>query len=214
MPPKKPVRKKAVVRKKPVAARKNAVAKKKARSPGAMRRAEAFFVANVGKVLGNPTLRRVIGGTADSWTRRVRELREKLGYNILTNVDRSDLKPGEYILIDLHRRPVVSAKISKKLRATVLERNGYTCQSCGIGAGEIHEDGRPARLQIGHIIDASHGGKPEMDNLRALCSLCNEGSANVAPPRRNRSQILAVLRRSRPDDQRAALAWLKKKFGE
>jgi 5-methylcytosine-specific restriction endonuclease McrA len=181
---------------------------------GTLARAEAYFIEHVGEVLDNKTLREAIGGTSDSWTRRVRELREKLGYKIRTHLDRSDLRPGQYMLEDLHRVPVVASSINKKLRAFILERNGYTCGSCGIGAGDTHEDGRPARLQIGHIIDASHGGTNDPSNLRALCSLCNEGSSNISPARQNRSQLLASLRRARPDDQEAAFEWLKKKLGK
>ncbi len=181
---------------------------------GALAKAEAYFVQHVGEVLDNKTLRKVIGGEADSWTRRVRELREKLGYKIRTHLDRSDLKPGQYMLEDLHRVPIVSSSINKKLRSLILERNGYTCQSCGVGAGDIHEDGRPARLQIGHIIDASHGGTNDPSNLRALCSLCNEGSSNISPARQSRSQLLAAIRRANPADQEAALEWLRKKLGK
>jgi hypothetical protein len=179
-----------------------------------LRRAEAFFTSNVGKVFDNKTLREAIGGTTDSWTRRIRELRDELGYNVQTNSERPDLKPGEYVLVDLKRRPVVSRKISKKLRSMVLERNGYACQACGIGAGEMHDNDRPARLHIGHVSDAYHGGKPEMDNLRALCSLCNEGAANVSLPRASKSQIIAMLRRTAPSEQREALEWLKRKLGK
>ena len=194
--------------------RKNAAKKKAARPPGALRRAETFFTANVGKVFGHDILRDVIGGKTDSWTRRIRELRDELGYNIETKSERPDLRPDEYILVDLKRRPIVSRKINKKLRAQVLERNGYTCQACGIGAGEIHDNGRPARLHIGHVSDAYYGGKPELENLRSLCSLCNEGAANVSPPRANKSQVIAMLRRTSPSEQRAAFEWLRRKLGE
>jgi len=184
------------------------------RKVGALRRAEAYFVEHVGEILDNSTLREAIGSGSDSWTRRVRELRENLGYKIRTHLDRPDLKPGQYILEDLHRIPVVARPVNKKLRAFILERNGYTCASCGIGAGEIHEDARPARLHIGHIIDASHGGANDPSNLRALCSLCNEGSSNISPARESQSQLLAILRRARPDSQLAAFEWLRKRLGK
>jgi hypothetical protein len=177
-------------------------------------RAEAYFIEHVGQILDNKTLREAVGGTSDSWTRRVRELRENLGYKIRTHLDRPDLKPGQYMLEDLHRLPVVARSINKTLRAFILERNGYTCGSCGVGAGDIHEDGRPARLQIGHVIDASHGGTNDPSNLRALCSLCNEGSSNISPARQSQSQLLATLRRANVDDQQVAFEWLRKKLGE
>lgn len=187
---------------------------KSRRRPGTLARAEAYFIEHVGQILDNKTLREAVGGTSDSWTRRVRELRENLGYKIRTHLDRPDLKPGQYMLEDLHRLPVVARSINKTLRAFILERNGYTCGSCGVGAGDIHEDGRPARLQIGHVIDASHGGTNDPSNLRALCSLCNEGSSNISPARQSQSQLLATLRRANVDDQQVAFEWLRKKLGE
>src|SRR5580698_8715543 len=80
--------------------------------------------------------------------------------NIVTHNDRSELKPGEYVLVDLKPLPAFERGISKEVRAYVLDRNGFTCQMCGIAAGEPHPDdgGRKARLHIGHIIDKSMGG--------------------------------------------------------
>jgi 5-methylcytosine-specific restriction endonuclease McrA len=192
------------------------VARTKSSQPrkGTLRRAEAYFIDHVGEILDNKVLRREIGDGSDSWTRRVRELREKLGYKIRTNLDRPDLKPGQYMLEDLRRSPLVERSVSKKLRAFILERNGYTCQSCGIGAGDIHEDDRPARLQIAHVVDVSHGGTNDASNLRALCSLCNEGSSNISPARQSQSQLLATLRRAKPADQQVALEWLRKRLGK
>ena len=75
-----------------------------------------------------------------------------------------------------------SRGISREIRARVLERNGYTCQMCGVAAGDIHpHDGRPVTLHMGHIIDKSKGGKDEINNLKSLCSVCNEGAQNIQP---------------------------------
>ena len=87
---------------------------------------------------------------------------------------------------------------------------------CGAGAGDpdIHNPGRKVRLHIGHIIDRIHGGKDEPDNLRALCSTCNEGAKNLVQEPPSWSWLLSQLRRAKVNDQRAALKWLKEKFGE
>lgn len=182
-----------------------------ARERGAKARLRDFFVQNVGKVLDSDTLREVAG--ASEWARRIRELRQFEGMNIQTHNDNSSLKPGEYLLVNLKPLPVFSSVISKETRAFVLDRNGFTCQMCGVGAGESHPyNNRPARLHIGHIIDQSHGGTNEPGNLRALCSVCNEGAANVTLARPASTKLLAQIRRAPGTEQLKVLEWLAKKF--
>ena len=62
-----------------------------------------YFIANVGKILTSEQLREVAG--TSEWARRVRELRNEEGMNIVTHNDRSDLKIGQYLLIDLKLVP-------------------------------------------------------------------------------------------------------------
>lgn len=182
---------------------------------GAKARLRAHFLAHVGKVIDSKTLQRVSGGKTE-WARRVRELRNEEGLNIETHNDTASLKPGQYRLKDLKPLPAFNRRISKETRAFVLDRNGFTCQMCGIAAGEAHPDdgGRRARLHIGHIVDLSHGGTDDPNNLRALCSLCNEGAANITLARPTRSQLLAQIRRAPRSDQLEVLTWLKGKFGQ
>jgi 5-methylcytosine-specific restriction endonuclease McrA len=68
-------------------------------------------------------------------------------------------------------------------------------------------------LTIGHIVDKSKGGTDTPDNLRAVCTNCNEGLQNIAPQKPDRTHLLAQTRRATIDDQRAVLDWLLKKFG-
>ena len=105
-----------------------------------------------------------------------------------------------------------SKSISGRLRAQVLERNGYTCQMCGIGAGDPTDDGRRARLHVGHIKDRSHGGTDTLDNLRALCSACNQGAKNIVQEPPSWVWLLSQLRRASIGDQRKARDWLEKKL--
>jgi len=102
-------------------------------------------------------LRGVAG--ANEYGRRIRELRNEEGFQILTHNDRSDLKPGEYLLLSRKPLPAFSRDISKELRALVLDRNGFTCQMCGAVAGEVdpYDPSRKTRLHIGHIVDKSAG---------------------------------------------------------
>lgn len=172
----------------------------------------SHFLANVGRILGSDELRQIAG--ISEWARRVRELRNEEGYQILTHNDRAELRPGQYLLVDPKPLPAFSRSLSKEVRALVLERNGFTCQMCGIAAGEPHPDdsGRPCRLHIGHIVDRSHGGTDEAMNLRALCSVCNEGASNLSPTRPELVRLLAQVRRATREDQLAVLDWLSSKF--
>jgi hypothetical protein len=171
----------------------------------------AYFRQNVGEVLDSNVLKRVAG--VSEWARRVRELRDLEGWQIETNNDAADLKPGQYRLVSLKLLPVLGDSISKGLRAEILDRNGYTCQMCGAAPGEAHPfDGRQVRLHIGHIVDLSHGGTNDSSNLRALCSVCNEGAANVTPDRPTAQKLIAQLRRAPRSAQTTVLEWLEQKF--
>lgn len=182
------------------------------REPGARKKLKDFLLQHVGVVLDSDDLRSA-SGNASEWARRVRELRNEEGMNIVTHNDRSELKPGQYMLLDTKPLPSFARTMSKETRAYVLDRNGFTCQMCGIAAGEIHPfDGRKARLHIGHIIDKSQGGSDDYSNLRAICSVCNEGAANITLDRPTAAKLLAQIRRAPGTEQLAVLEWLISKF--
>jgi hypothetical protein len=171
-----------------------------------------FLVANVGKVLTTQQIRKVSG--ISEYARRIRELRDEEGFQIKSHIDRADLKPGEYILESLERKPVISRTISPQLRNEILERNGFTCQLCGAGAGDPDpfNPNRKVRLHVDHIRPISQGGKDERDNLRVLCSACNQGRSNVQPPSESALNILAKIRKLPRDEQREIFSFLKQKF--
>jgi hypothetical protein len=173
-----------------------------------------FFLANIDIVLNSKDIREASGG-ASEWARRTRELREEDGYQILSHKDRADLKPGQYLLETTERLPAFKRGISKETRAWVLERNGYTCQMCGVAAGDPDPLGgtRHVRLTMGHIKDKSKGGDDTPQNLRVVCTNCNEGLQNTALPKPDRIHLLAQVRRATIDDQEALLKWLLRKFG-
>ena len=182
------------------------------RQPGSKAKLRAFFLDNIGRVLDSEVLSQV-GGKSE-WARRVRELRGQEGYEILTHKDRSDLKPGQYLLVSAERRDNASERsISKETRAYVIDRDGNTCQMCGVAAGEIHPfDGRPTRMQLGHVIDKSKGGSDEADNLRLLCSVCNEGASNLTLVRPDALSLLIQTRRAPSKVQLEVMHWLLKKY--
>ena len=172
-----------------------------------------FFLQNVGKVVESRAIQKASGGVVE-WARRVRELRNESGYQILSHKDRADLKPNQYLLETTKRLPAFARGVSKQTRAWVLERNGYTCQMCGVAAGDPDPLGsnRTVRLTMGHIVDKSKGGTDDAQNLRAVCTNCNEGLQNTALPKPDRIHLLAQVRKATITDQQALLKWLLLKF--
>ena len=173
----------------------------------------AYLLDNIGRVVNSKQLQEASHG-ASEWARRLRELRDEEGYEILSHKDSADLKPGEYILSSAKRRPAFKRDVSKETKAIVLERNGYTCQMCGAAAGDPDpfNVNRTIRLTLGHIIDKSKGGEDTPSNLRAVCSNCNEGLQNAAPMKPDRLQLLSQIRRATIEDQKAVLEWMLRKF--
>ena len=177
---------------------------------------ERFFKNKVavGDIVTNDQIRKV-AAPGSTYTRRIREMRED-GWKIDTHRDDASLKPGEYRLAappPSTRAYTFSRGISNRLRSAVLERNGFTCQTCGLGAEETDPDtGRQVKLQVGHIVDRAHGGKDEMSNLRAMCSRCNEGARHLTQEPPSWVWLLSQIRRASIGDQQQAYNWLKAKF--
>ena len=183
---------------------------------GSKEKIRRFLLANIGRIIQSHEIQKAAGG-AVQYSRRLRELREQEGWPILTHNDSTNLKPGQYLMkTKPPLRPAVSfgSGISAKLRAQVLDRNGFTCQMCGATPGEVDpETGRKVRLHIGHIKDRSLGGKDELANLRALCSTCNQGAKNITTEKPTSIWLLAQVRRAGLDEQRAVFNKLRDKFG-
>jgi hypothetical protein len=182
---------------------------------GARDKLREFLLANVGRVLEWEELREAAGGITE-WGRRIRELRNEEGYQILTNNDRADLKPGQYMLLNSTPLPAFERAISKETRSLVLDRNGFTCQMCGAVAGEPHpyDEARKTRLHIGHIVDKTMGGTDDISNLRAICSVCNEGARNLTVDRPSARKLLIQVRRATGADQQEVLNWLIRKYSK
>lgn len=184
---------------------------------GSKEKIRQFLLANIGRVVESHELQAAADG-AGQYGRRLRELRDEEGWPILSHNDSSELKPGQYLLREapVHtERPQFARTISFKLRAEVLDRNGFTCQMCGLTPGDIDPaTGRKVRLHIGHIKDKSLGGKDELSNLRTLCSTCNQGAKNITTEKPSAIWLLSQVRRTGRDEQMAVYEWLKGKFDD
>lgn len=60
--------------------------------------------------------------------------------------------------------------ISPRLRAMILERDGFACVKCG----NVAQDG--IKLHIGHIVPVCQGGTNDESNLQTECAECNLGT--------------------------------------
>ena len=183
---------------------------------GSKARIRQFLLAHIGEIITSIQIRDAAGTDVSEWARRVRELREQEGWVILTHNDSTDLKPGQYLLKESPpEKPLrFDRSISAKLRAEVFDRNGFTCQSCGLSPGDTDPySGRKVRLHVGHIKDKNLGGKDELSNLRSLCSTCNQWAKNITGEKPTAIWLLSQVRRAGQDEQRAVYDWLLRKFG-
>lgn len=62
--------------------------------------------------------------------------------------------------------------ISRKLRTQILNRDQYTCQTCG------HEDKTGKTLQVDHITNVAAGGTNQPTNLQTLCTNCHKAKTH------------------------------------
>lgn len=61
--------------------------------------------------------------------------------------------------------------ISSSVRETVITRDNGRCRGCGIADRDA--------IQCDHILPESRGGSDRLDNLQALCGVCNNRKGNV-----------------------------------
>lgn len=181
------------------------------RSQSARARLLAYFLANVGRIMDSEELSAV--GAISEWARRVRELKDEHGWQILTHNDRADLKPGQYIMVSPEQLSVAERAISKETRARVLELYGSVCYTCGAIAGEPHPaSGKLTVLHMGHLLPKSRGGDDSVPNLRPQCMVCNTGSANLARELPTSLRLIAEIRSAPSAEQVKVFQWLKGKF--
>lgn len=64
---------------------------------------------------------------------------------------------------------------SLRLRFQVLQRDRFTCRSCGASPAK----NLGVELHVDHIIPYSKGGQTIIDNLQTLCDRCNLGKGNM-----------------------------------
>jgi 5-methylcytosine-specific restriction endonuclease McrA len=72
-----------------------------------------------------------------------------------------------YVVIENGRLPWPEWAI---VRASVFERDNYTCRYCGVSG---------VKLECDHVVPLSKGGGNEKTNLATACQSCNRKKANL-----------------------------------
>jgi hypothetical protein len=157
------------------------------------------------------------------WARRVREIRDELGYEVLSYKDRpGELKPGEYILLSATPNPAAKQrKIGKDQWYRVLARDNHCCVSCGRKVGDLSpiDPNRSVKLVIDHVYPISTAEKYNIDpysdeNLQTLCDVCNEGKWNKYAGKVGEAKmnLEALVRHAPREEQLRIYQALKKIF--
>jgi DNA mismatch endonuclease Vsr len=150
------------------------------RRPGsASERIAAFLEANVGNVVTRDDVDYVARIAEGS--RRVRELRDELGWPINSHIDEPGLEPGEYRLTSADpadRRDPLQRLYPESVRQKVFERDGYTCQACGRDPVKAEAAGDTRfYLEVHHKVAVADElealPKSERNRLANLVTLCH-----------------------------------------
>lgn len=133
-----------------------------------------FFKTNVGHEITNEELRYVAGDKTE-WARRIRELRTEYGWQIVTkNTGLPTLAIGSYVLQTLEQLPEHDRRIPDDVKATVLDRDKYTCIGCGWNYAIANPADPRKRLELHHQQHHAHGGTNDANNLLTLCNVCHD----------------------------------------
>lgn len=110
----------------------------------------------------------------EGWFPQIRvciNFKDKVNFVTLTYGEFVRGRNAHGVKLDQIRRE--RAKMTPKLRFTVLKRDNFTCQYCGARAS----DG--VRLHVDQIVPVSRGGLTELDNLTIACEMCNIGKSDM-----------------------------------
>lgn len=192
-------------------------------------RLEALFIANVGLVV---TREQILGAARDpatgkepeNWHQRLSELRTDHGYTILSWRDWSDLKPQEYVLAHLEKRPLAAKRV-RPTPATwkkVLDRATNACewqedgQLCGLVMGAFDPiGGGTVKLTPDHT--TPHSVNPNSDpndaaQWQALCGRHQVMKKNFWDGSTGKVNLVAILQAASVVQKKEALEFLVSYF--
>lgn len=195
-----------------------------------MRRIEALFLDNVGKVLTREQILEaardpVSGKEPENWHQRLSELRTDDGYTILSWRNRGDLKVQEYLMPHTRKR-LTAARRVKPTRQTwqrVLERADHRCewleggQKCGLREGDSDPVGG-GRVKLTPDHKRPHSVDPDADpkdpsQWQALCGRHQVVKKNYWDTVTGRLNTYAVVQAAPETEKRAVFLFLLEYFG-
>ena len=169
-----------------------------------------YLLSNIGKPVSIDRIKAAIGST---WTTELNHLSVVEGLPILVSNTRLQ-GVTSVVLVSRVPQPKFEPNVAASLRRPQSAWRDLCCCQCGAAHGETdeYEPRRSVRMTIGYILDLTEGGSDDPSNLKAICSVCNEGAANITPDRPSAIKLLSQLRRAKASDQLEVLHWLIKKF--
>jgi len=167
-----------------------------------LKRALKWFQQNVNEVVLAEELAIIPGeknNPINHNMRRIFELRDQLGYEIINHKHSKELKVDQWMLLSKDPNPelVRPRGVTKPLMIKVFERDNFSCQFCGRtkNSDDPFKSGRKITLHTGHII--AHKRKAEKDIIKVtqlkdidkkkkytskdfitMCNVCNEACKN------------------------------------
>ena len=156
-----------------------------------------WFKLNLGKIVTSEQLAIIPGSDGKPIShnmRRVFELRDEDGYNIINHKDNKSLnlklKVDEWILLEVNPNPkkIRNRGVNKRIMYEVFNRDNNTCQVCGRTPedDDPFKEGHKIKLHVGHLKShkqqdgsiANVGRKLTIEDFITLCNVCNEGAKN------------------------------------
>jgi len=90
----------------------------------------------------------------------------------IEKIEEGSIIPLDYEKIKIKNDDIKRSPLPVKLRYKILNRDRYTCMSCGARAPNVE-------LEVDHKIPVSRGGTDEENNLTTRCFNCNRGKGDL-----------------------------------
>ena len=195
-----------------------------------LRRIEAFFLENIGRIATREQLQEVAqdpktGKIPENWHQRLSDLRCLHGYTIKSSRDDRKLKVMEYVMASPERRVSAKARvrISPAAWKIILSRCNNTCewneggQICGLREGEIDPvGGGTVHLQADHKTPHSVDAEADPDDPTAWQALCGRHQVvkkNYWDNNTGKLNVYAIVQAAPESAKREVFEFLKQYFG-